>query len=87
MKAANGALVLGRGAGGEGARDQAGVPSPTIGRDLRERERREPARRHQPVQRGGEVGQAVDQRAVEIEHQGRRHIRCTPQSSLTAQAV
>ena len=60
-------------AGGEGARHQHRNPSPTIAAISGWVNGGRAARRHQPVQRGGDVRHRVDQRPIEIQQQGSRH--------------
>ena len=57
-------------AGGEGPLDQLRHAVAHHQRGLRLGEARQPARLHQPVQRRGQVGHRMHQRAVEVEQQG-----------------
>jgi len=56
---------------GKGALDQFGDPVANHRCGLCQREGGQPARAQQAVERGGKVGNRIDQRAVKVENQGR----------------
>jgi hypothetical protein len=59
-----------RAGGGKRTRDQRPCPLADHARDRFERQRRPPDLRQEHVQTEGDVGGAVDQRAVEVEYNG-----------------